>query len=145
MNINPKLSSSLAITARKTAIHANPRDQVLMLYRHVQKQVPFLLSAFGIDEPVENVRSNIKQLFMRHGKEPLDPRMTSMLIFKGQNELDEALAQWKTRTHIQKYVYDISSKPHLGRSAMPDTPANSELLGQPEALKKFLAQDAKGW
>ena len=25
-------------------------------------------------------------------------------------ELDEALAQWKTRTHIQKYVYDVSSK-----------------------------------
>ena len=30
--------------------------------RHVQKQVPYLLGAFGIDEPTANVRANIKQV-----------------------------------------------------------------------------------
>lgn len=44
---------------------------------------------------------------------------------------------------IQKYVYDVSSKPHLGRSNLADTPMNAELLGAPEALKKFLAQDQR--
>ena len=58
-------------------------------------------------------------------------------------QLDEALAQWKTRTHIQKYVYDISSQPHLGRSSLSSTPMNAELLAQPEALRNFLAQDPK--
>lgn len=38
---------------------------------------------------------------MRHGTQPLEPRIANMLVFKGQMELDEALAQWKTRTHIQ--------------------------------------------
>ena len=42
-------------------------------------------------------------------------------------ELDEAMAQWKTRTHIQKYVYDVASKPHLGRSVIADVPANREV------------------
>jgi hypothetical protein len=44
---------------------------------------------------------------------------------------------------MQKYVYDVSSKPHLGRSNLADTPMNAELLGAPEALKKFLAQDQR--
>ena len=44
-----------------------------------------------------------------------------------QMELDEAMAQWKTRTHIQKYVYDVASKPHLGRSVIADVPANREV------------------
>jgi hypothetical protein len=30
----------------------------------VQKQVPYLLGAFGIDEPTANVRANIKQVSM---------------------------------------------------------------------------------
>ena len=38
---------------------------------------------------------------MRHGTQALEPRIANMLVFKGQMELDEALAQWKTRTHIQ--------------------------------------------
>ena len=88
--------------------------------RQVQKQVPYLLNAFGIDEPTQNVRDNIKKVFMKHGATPLEPKIANMLIFKGQMELDEALAQWKTRTHIQKYVYDISSAPHLGRSRYPE-------------------------
>jgi len=142
-NVNPKLSTPLAIGARETLLHAQPRDKIIRLYRHVQKQVPFLLSAFGIDEPTENVRANIKKVFMRHGTQALEPRIANMLVFKGQMELDEALAQWKTRTHIQKYVYDVSSKPHLGRSNLADTPMNAELLGAPEALKKFLAQDQR--
>ncbi len=30
--------------------------------RHVQKQVPYLLGTFGIDEPPANVRANIKKV-----------------------------------------------------------------------------------
>ena len=71
-NVNPKLSTPLAIAARGSALHAQPRDKIIRLYRHVQKQVPYLLSAFGIDEPVENVRANIKTVFMKHGTEPLE-------------------------------------------------------------------------
>ena len=41
---------------------------------------------------------------MRHGTQPLEPRIANMLVFKGQMELDEALAQWKTRTHIQVHL-----------------------------------------
>jgi len=143
MSTGPKLSTPLAIFARQTNVIAKPRDKILRLYRHVQKQVPYLLGTFGIDEPPANVRANIKKVFMKHGTEPLDPRMANMLVNKGQMELDEALAQWKTRTHIQKYVYDVSSKPHLGRSVLADTPMLAELKNQPEAIKKFL-QDGRG-
>lgn len=147
-NPAPKLSATMAIVARETSLHTKPRDKIIRLYRHVQKQVPYLLSVFGIDEPTANVRSNIKKVFAAHGTTALEPRISNMLIFKGQIELDEALAQWKTRTHIQKYVYDISSKPHLGRSSLADTPMSAEMLAQPEALKRFLAEDPKsspGW
>jgi len=34
----------------------------LCLSRHVQKQVPHILASFGIDEPTENVRVNIKKV-----------------------------------------------------------------------------------
>ena len=54
-----------------------------------------------------------------------------------QNELDEALALWKTRTHILKYVYDVVYKPHLARSKLVDEPAKVE--GESEFMKKFLA------
>lgn len=49
---------------------------------------------------------------MRHGTQALEPRIANMLVFKGQMELDEALAQWKTRTHIQV-------RPPFSRSLAP--------------------------
>jgi hypothetical protein len=43
-------------------------------------------------------------------------------------ELDEALAQWKTRTHILKYVYDVAYMPHLARSKLSDVPEVADFL-----------------
>jgi hypothetical protein len=42
----------------------------------VQKQVPYLLSAFGIDEPTENVRANIKKVLppARNPRSPPSPQ-----------------------------------------------------------------------
>eukprot|EP00285_Hemiselmis_virescens_P013487 CAMPEP_0173391278 /NCGR_PEP_ID=MMETSP1356-20130122/18075_1 /TAXON_ID=77927 ORGANISM="Hemiselmis virescens, Strain PCC157" /NCGR_SAMPLE_ID=MMETSP1356 /ASSEMBLY_ACC=CAM_ASM_000847 /LENGTH=142 /DNA_ID=CAMNT_0014348867 /DNA_START=22 /DNA_END=450 /DNA_ORIENTATION=- len=136
----PKLSTATATAVRGTKADLNPRDKILRLYRHVQKQVPALLHTYAIEEPVANVRANIKREFAKHGgPEGIDPKISNILVFKGQMELDEAIAQWKTRTHILKYVYDVVYKPHLARSKVEELPEAKDLEGESEFVKKFLA------
>jgi hypothetical protein len=134
-------------------LQGSPKQGILKLYRSVQKEVPWLLSIYGIDaDPVE-VRGKIRQVFKRNGTTELEPRVANMLvsdprlaprfehyaalpfpifapacsarplpaqlttlrgavarqIVKGQMELDEALAQWKTRTHIMRFVQEVVS------------------------------------
>uniref|UniRef100_A0A6U4J7G0 NADH dehydrogenase [ubiquinone] 1 alpha subcomplex subunit 6 n=2 Tax=Hemiselmis andersenii TaxID=464988 RepID=A0A6U4J7G0_HEMAN len=138
----PKLSTTLAVMSRSTKFEGNPRDKVLRLYRHVQKSVPYLLHQFAIDEPASAVRANIKREFLKHGGagDNLDPKIVNMLVFKGQMELDEALAQWKTRTHILKYVYDVVYKPHLARSKLEEVPLASTVREESEFVKRFLGR-----
>mmetsp|Transcript_8151 Transcript_8151/g.12914 ORF Transcript_8151/g.12914 Transcript_8151/m.12914 type:complete len:146 (+) Transcript_8151:65-502(+) len=138
---NPKLSTSLATAARTTALALDPKAKILRLYRHVQKEVPFLLKIYAIDEDVGDVRRNIKNEFMKHGTRELSPQVQNMLLFKGQLELDEAQAQWKTRTHILKYVYDVASKPHLARSKIAESPQQIALKQQSPFLQEFFAGD----
>mmetsp|Transcript_11548 Transcript_11548/g.23822 ORF Transcript_11548/g.23822 Transcript_11548/m.23822 type:complete len:151 (+) Transcript_11548:31-483(+) len=135
----PKLSTSLAITARTTGLLDDPKQGVLLLYRHIQKQVPHLLKVYAIEEDVKDVRANIKREFMKHGNKALDPTITSMLVSKGQMELDEAMALWKTRTHILKYVYDVRSAPHLARSKISESANPSVYKEKSDRLKSFLA------
>uniref|UniRef100_A0A7S0W4B1 NADH dehydrogenase [ubiquinone] 1 alpha subcomplex subunit 6 n=1 Tax=Hemiselmis tepida TaxID=464990 RepID=A0A7S0W4B1_9CRYP len=138
----PKLSAAVAVLSRTTKVEGNPREKVLRLYRHVQKNVPYLLQQYAIEEPPAAVRANIKREFMKHGgaADNLDPKITNMLVFKGQMELDEALAQWKTRTHILKYVYDVVYKPHLGRSKLEEVPLASTVQEESEFVKRFLGR-----
>jgi hypothetical protein len=74
--------------------------------RQVQKQVPFLLKLYAVDEPVSEVfflfflnhvgrslvlkdyylqvRANIKREFQKFGKEKLEPKVANKLLFMGQ-------------------------------------------------------------
>lgn len=124
----PKLSANLAVLARNTIGTATPREKVLRLYRHVQKEVPYLMAQYAIDEDPAMVRKNISREFRKHSANNVDPKIINMLVFKGQMELDEALAQWKTRTHILKYVYDVAYMPHLARSKLSDVPEVADFL-----------------
>ncbi|EKX52585.1 hypothetical protein GUITHDRAFT_150588 [Guillardia theta CCMP2712] len=121
----PKLSTTLAISARQTMQKESVYHSTLLLFRHVQKSIPELLKLYGIDADPKKVRGNIKAEFRKFGKEPLENGVSNMLVNKGQMELDEAKAQWKTRTHILKYVYDIVSEPHLARSKLQKTPLSA--------------------
>ena len=52
-------------------------------HRHVQKEVPFILSQYAIEESPAAVRANIKREFMKHPG-TLEPKMVNMLVFKAQ-------------------------------------------------------------
>ena len=80
MNVNPKLSTPLATAARSTKIQGNLKSQVLLLYRNVQKQVPHLLSVYGIDADIKKTRAGIKKVFSRHGMDEMEPKVANMLV-----------------------------------------------------------------
>lgn len=66
--------------ARSSGMQGKTKDGVLRLYRNVQKEVPWLLSIYGIDaDPVE-VRGKIAQVFRRHGTGEIEPRVAKMLV-----------------------------------------------------------------
>ena len=78
--LGPKLSTPLATGARSTVLQGSPKQGILKLYRSVQKEVPWLLSIYGIDaDPVE-VRGKIRQVFKRNGTTELEPRVANMLV-----------------------------------------------------------------
>lgn len=137
---SPKLSANLAVLARHAAVNTDPKAKVIRLYRHVQKEVPYILKQFQIEEPVAMVRANIKREFMKHGGVNVDPNIVNMLVFKGQMELDEALAQWKTRTHILRYVYDVRYQPHVARSKLEGVQESEE---DRDDITKYFQKDAR--
>ena len=75
----------------------------------MQKQVPYLLSAFGIDEPPANVRANIKKVLFVCTDAPLCPFLLSVSV----------LSLSRARAHALLLVRS------LARSSSPsDTPCN---------------------
>ncbi|KAJ1494967.1 hypothetical protein T484DRAFT_1876865 [Baffinella frigidus] len=145
MSGSQKLSTPMATMARSSGMQGKTKDGVLRLYRNVQKEVPWLLSIYGIDaDPVE-VRGKIAQVFRRHGTGEIEPRVAKMLIFKGQLELDEAMAQWKTRTHIMKYVQEVGSAPHLGRSKIGDSPLVTQLKKEMHPSMRKILEPNRGF
>ncbi len=97
-----ELSSSLE-EARASAVRA---------YREILKDIPAMRENFTIIEDEQHVRRVVRSLFERHG-DITDPKVVDMLVFKARQEAGEIRNQWKSRTHVIKYVNEYNEAQKL--------------------------------
>jgi hypothetical protein len=72
------------------------------LYRHALKIIPWLQDTYEINYEKDHMRAIIRHHFERHVG--LDKGYTSsVLLHQGENDLQEALNIWKTRSHVVKF------------------------------------------
>ena len=78
------------------------RSDVIRLYRDVQHQLARVLTIYDITEadcPLPVARESIRAAFEKN-KEVQDPRVVSLLVARGQQELEETLMQWKQKSQL---------------------------------------------
>uniref|UniRef100_A0A6T6CXR1 NADH dehydrogenase [ubiquinone] 1 alpha subcomplex subunit 6 n=1 Tax=Compsopogon caeruleus TaxID=31354 RepID=A0A6T6CXR1_9RHOD len=89
--------------------HADARAAVLGLYRRAIQHIPQMRRDFNVVEEPQFLADLIRELFRRHDHVS-DLKLIDMLIFKGNQELGEIVAQWKGRHHIMSYVEKFHQK-----------------------------------
>eukprot|EP00941_MAST-03F_sp_MAST-3F-sp1_P004816 g4816.t1 len=93
--IKPVVSQPLnLIEARRSAIK---------LYRDICREIPHLTLLFDLAHTHEETRRRVANMFRKNG-ELKDPRTVNLLVSRGYMELEEALAQFKQKPHIEQML-----------------------------------------
>lgn len=75
------------------------KNPAVVLYRHIIKQIPRVLTLYDISMEPSEARSAMQVMF-RENANVQDPRVIDMLLTRGNMELEETLMQWKQRSHL---------------------------------------------
>jgi len=96
------------------------------LYRHSLKIIPWLQDTYEIDYHKKHMAKAVRTQFEKHSHIK-SPYTASVLLHQGENELQEALNVWKTRSHVVKFFEpvvtderDIWKRIWEGESLLPD-------------------------
>ena len=87
------------------------RSDVIRLYRDVQHQLARVLTIYDItdaDCPLPVARESIRAAFEKN-KDVQDPRVVSLLVARGQQELEETLMQWKQKSQLMRTLTNHSA------------------------------------
>lgn len=82
------------------------RVSAVRIYREILRDIPSMRENFSIVEDRDYLTRVVRALFERHG-EITDPKVIDMLVFKARQEAGEIRNQWKSRTHVIKYVTEF--------------------------------------
>lgn len=69
------------------------------LYRDILRAIPSVKKQFHLQISFKDARKRIRQEFVKNAH-VTDPTTIDLLVFKGRNELEEALKSWKTASHV---------------------------------------------
>jgi len=79
---------------------AEAHTNVLKLYRRVMRSLPHIFAQYELLEiPIEEAKENIKRRFHNYSN-VTDPRVIDLLRFKGEQQIGEAEAMFKTKWHL---------------------------------------------
>jgi len=76
------------------------------LYRHAIKIIPWLQDTYELDYPKKEMKDTIKAQFTKHAH-VRDITVIGTLLFQGENDLQEAINVWKTRSHVVKFFEPV--------------------------------------
>jgi len=123
------------------------------LYRDILRAIPSVKKQFHLQISFKDARKRIRQEFVKNAH-VTDPTTIDLLVFKGRNELEEALKSWKTASHVLASLTPIehlsdstlfgnqvkaASKEKFVKYEDPDDPF------PPVKLNPFLRQMFTGW
>ena len=129
-----------AIT-KATSGFAGRRD-VIRLYRDVQHNLARVLTIYDIttaDCSVGDARQAIRAAFDKN-KDVQDPRVVSLLVARGQQELEETLMQWKQKSQLMRTLTPAETNERMAAvravTAGGVAPSKHDLF-----LSRFLANE----
>lgn len=84
------------------------RRSALKLYRDICKEVPHLTNLFDLPLSHHETRRRVAVMF-RKNEQLQDPRTVNLMVSRGYMELEECLAQFKQKPHIEQILDDNKS------------------------------------
>eukprot|EP00934_Nitzschia_sp_Nitz4_P002661 Nitzschia sp. Nitz4//scaffold16_size188269//24468//24964//NITZ4_001771-RA/size188269-augustus-gene-0.74-mRNA-1//1//CDS//3329538455//2651//frame0 len=106
-------SLQLAKHARQMGVINEPS----VLYKHIMKELPRVLTIYDIDIPMDKAKSSIRKLFYEQ-KDIKDPRVTEMLVETGYFNLETAMLQHKQKAHLMRYFDGYIVAEEAGRKRL---------------------------
>merc|ERR1712072_504545 len=102
--MNPVIPKTLRAASSANLIDARTRS--LRLYRQILRSVPQILSDYKLHNvPPSTVRDRVRTEFLSAQRVNGDSvERIDLSIFRGAQELEEALMNWKTPTHVYRYL-----------------------------------------
>ena len=79
------------------------RNRVLTFYRRCLKSVPQIQSEYMLEYKHDYIAKRIREEFEKHSNVD-ELEVVDMLRWKGEHDLDEYLKQWKTKSHVLKFL-----------------------------------------
>jgi NADH dehydrogenase (ubiquinone) 1 alpha subcomplex subunit 6 len=98
-------------TVDTSATLEEAQAKVRALYRGFLRQIPQMRIDFALAEDYNTLKEVIRDQFERNS-DIRDPQVLDILIFRGKQELNEIIAQWKSRHHILQYVRQFEERLH---------------------------------
>lgn len=127
------VTMALRALIKAEAKKAVPPNPALNLYRRILREVPRVLTIYDVDMSTEEARIPIREAFKSNAWVK-DPRTIELLCFMGQNELDEATLQYKTKSQLMTFL-----EPH----GMTDQMKDAMLGSKEDAI--FAGYDGEMW
>ena len=94
----------------RTAINAvtpeSTRLSVIRLYRYACRSIPYLQQSYKLPFSKTEMRDYIRHRFDEY-KDLKDYNKVEMLVWKGEQDLEEALNVWKTRSHVIRTISPV--------------------------------------
>lgn len=78
---------------------------VIRLYRNSIRSIPHIIRIYNLELNASEIKQQIKKEFLKNSSIK-DPQIIDMLVFKGNSELEETKLQWKTKTHVIRFLMD---------------------------------------
>eukprot|EP00658_Telonema_sp_P-2_P036602 TRINITY_DN26440_c0_g1_i1.p1 TRINITY_DN26440_c0_g1~~TRINITY_DN26440_c0_g1_i1.p1 ORF type:complete len:129 (+),score=41.54 TRINITY_DN26440_c0_g1_i1:223-609(+) len=102
--MNPVIPKALRAVKSASLLEAQQRS--IRLYRQMLRSVPQIMSDYKMTNvPFADVRDRLKTEFLANAKANGESvEKIDRSIFRGAQELEETLMNWKTPTHVYRYV-----------------------------------------
>lgn len=132
-----KLTMTTTLPLSRTLGEA--RAGAIRLYRAACKAAPEIVRSYRLQYTPQDLRRKFRFQFEQN-KTITDPQLVDLLVLKGENDLEEALLVYKTKSHVLYYLEDINNKPN-DQLTLTDFKDPKER----EVLSKFFQEDPRGW
>ena len=79
------------------------RRRVIIFYRRCLKSVPQIQFDYSLEQRQDYINKKIREEFEKY-RTVKEREIIDMFRWKGEHELDEYLKQWKTKSHVIKFL-----------------------------------------
>jgi NADH dehydrogenase (ubiquinone) 1 alpha subcomplex subunit 6 len=88
---------------------ADTKKAVLALYRRSLKSIPLITRIYRLPYDKEEMKERIKFNFLQNSH-LTDPHLIDMVVLQGENNLEEVVHSFQTRSHVLHFFVDTDDR-----------------------------------